>query len=106
MLLPFAALLINLSLARRSTAWEAARRALLCTAGLPLLGFAAFVLYTAVFVLPLGTDAYGPGVNIGWPPRLAFFTYMLWVVILSWLAIKCNRGSKAEAHLAQAKRRD
>ena len=102
-LLPFAALLINVSLARRSPACAAARRALLWTAGLPLLGFAAFILYTAVFVLPLGTDAYGPGVNIGWPPRVAFFTYMLWVVILSRLAIKGNPGSRAEAHLAPGK---
>ncbi len=101
--LPFAALLINLSLARRSPAWAAARRTLLWTAGLPPLGFAAFVLYTAVFVVPLGTDAYGPGVNIGWPPRVAFFTYMLWVVILSRLAIKCNPGSGVEAHLSPVK---
>jgi hypothetical membrane protein len=77
MLLPFAALLINLSLARKNQAWATARRALLWTAGLPLFGFATFALYTAVFVFPLGPDAYGPGVNIGWPPRFAFLTYML-----------------------------
>jgi len=35
--------------------------------------------------------AYGPGVNIGWPPRLAFFTYMVWVVILGWQAINCSQ---------------
>lgn len=90
-LLPFAALLINLSLARNNKAWEPARRLLLWTAGLPLFGFAAFVLYTAVFVFPLGPGAHGPGVNIGWPPRFAFFTYMLWVVTLGWQAVKCGR---------------
>ena len=37
-LLPFAALLINLSLARNE-AWRSARRVLLWTAGLPLFGF-------------------------------------------------------------------
>lgn len=26
--------------------------------------------------------AYGPSVNIGWPPRVGFFTYMVWVVTL------------------------
>jgi hypothetical protein len=77
---PFSVLLVNLSLARRNRAWATARRALLWTAGLPLFGFAAFVLYSAIFVFPLGTGAYGPGVDIGWPPRFAFFTYMLWVV--------------------------
>jgi hypothetical protein len=90
-LLPFAALLVNLSLAHKNPTWVAARRVLLWTAGLPLFGFAAFVLYTALFVIPLGPGAYGPGVNIGWPPRFAFFTYMLWVVTLGWQAIKCSR---------------
>jgi hypothetical protein len=81
-LLPIAALFINLSLARGNQAWTFARRPLLWTAGLPFLGFAAFALYTVIFVLPLGSNAYGPGVNIGWPPRFALFTYMLWVVTL------------------------
>jgi len=97
MLLPFAALLINLSLARKRDAWTFARRALLWTAGLPLFGFAAFVVYTAIFVFPMGPDAYGPGVNIGWPPRFAFFTYMLWLVTLGWQAIKCGHRNPMEA---------
>jgi hypothetical protein len=83
-LLPFAALLINFSLARHNEAWRSARRVLLWTAGLPLFGFSSFAVYSAIFVFPLGLGAYGPGVNIGWPPRFAFFTYMLWVVILGW----------------------
>ena len=94
-LLPFAALLINLSLARRSKAWAAARRILLWTSSLPLFGFLSFAVYTAMFVAPLGPDAYGPGVNIGWPPRFAFFTYMLWVVTLGLQAIKCSRETRA-----------
>jgi hypothetical protein len=40
MLLPFAALLINVNLARRNPAWAPARRALLWSAGLPILGLA------------------------------------------------------------------
>ncbi|MGA7299851.1 MAG: DUF998 domain-containing protein, partial [Candidatus Sulfotelmatobacter sp.] len=63
-LLPFAALLINLGLARKE-AWRSARRVLLWTAGLPLFGFLSFAVYSALFVFPLGPDAYGPGVNIG-----------------------------------------
>jgi hypothetical protein len=87
-LLPFAALFINLSLARNNEAWRSARRVLLRTAGLPLFGFVSFAVYSAIFVFPLGPDAYGPGVNIGWPPRFAFLTYMLWVVILCWQATR------------------
>ena len=90
-LLPFAALLINIGLARRNQAWRVARRLLLWTSGLPLFGFLSFAVYTAICVAPLGPGAYGPGVNIGWPPRFAFFTYMLWVVILGSQAIRCSR---------------
>jgi hypothetical protein len=97
-LLPFAAFLINLSLVRRNRSWATARRALLWTAGLPMFGFVSFVLYSAVFVFPLGPGAYGPGVNIGWPPRFAFFTYMLWVVTLGWQAIKSGRQFGADAN--------
>jgi hypothetical protein len=94
-LLPFAALLINLSLARNE-AWRSARRVLLWTAGLPLFGFVSFAVYSAIFVFPLGPDAYGPGVNIGWPPRFTFLTYMLWVVILGWQATGCSRRTSTE----------
>ena len=41
MLVPFAALLINLSLARNNPGWARARRVLLWTAGLPLLACSA-----------------------------------------------------------------
>jgi hypothetical membrane protein len=95
-LLPFAALLVNLSLARNNEAWGAARRVLLWTAGLPLFGFLSFAVYSAIFVFPLGPGAYGPGVNIGWPPRFAFLTYMLWVVTLGWQAIRCSREASTE----------
>jgi len=90
-LLPFSALLINLSLARKNEAWGSARRVLLWSAVLPLFGFLSFAVYSAIFVFPLGPGAYGPGVNIGWPPRFAFLTYMLWVVILSRQAMRCSR---------------
>jgi hypothetical membrane protein len=96
LLLPFAALLINLSLARNNEAWRSTRRVLLWTAGLPLFGFLSFAVYSAIFVFPLGPGAYGPGVNIGWPPRFAFLTYMLWVVILGWQATRCSRRASAE----------
>lgn len=95
-LLPFAALLINLSLARNNEAWGTARRVLLWSAGLPLFGFLSFAVYSAIFVFPFGPGAYGPGVNIGWPPRFAFLTYMLWVVIIGWQAIRCSRKTSTE----------
>lgn len=91
MLLPVAALLINLSLALKNQAWAAARRALLWTAGLPLLAFAGSVLHLAMAVMPLGDDAYGPGVPLGWPPRLLLLSYMVWLITLALQAIKLRR---------------
>ena len=61
------------------------------TVGLPLFGLLGFPVYTTIFVAPMGPQAYGPDLNIGWPPRFAFFTYMLWLVTLGCPAIKCGR---------------
>ncbi len=88
LLLPFAALLINLNLALKNPAWVAARRALLWTAGLPLLGLVGFLVHLAIFVTPLGDGAYGPGVPIGWPPRFLLLSYMGWLIALAWQAIQ------------------
>jgi len=96
-LLPFAALLLGLSLGRKSAAWSAVRRVLLATAGLPLAGFLGFVAYTVLFVVPLGPGAYGPGVNIGWPPRFAFFAYAVWVVTLASQALRLRHREKPRA---------
>lgn len=116
MLLPFAALLINLSLALKNhlvpcvqfcnsgdlqyctsgtQAGVTTRRALLWTAGLPLLGLVGFVVHLAIFVMPLGAEAYGPGVPIGWPPRFLFLSYMVWLITLALQAIKL-RSQKAQ----------
>ena len=95
-LLPFAALLINLGLARKNQRLASARKVLLWTAGLPLFGFLGFAVYTAIFAAPMDPHAYGSGVNIGWPPRFAFFTYMLWLVTLGCQAIRCGRQAPLE----------
>jgi hypothetical protein len=84
MLLPFAALLINLNLALKNKAWLSARRVLLWTSGLPFLGLVGFVVHLVIFVIPLGENAYGPGVPIGWPPRFLFLSYMVWLITLAW----------------------
>jgi hypothetical membrane protein len=88
MLLPFAAMLINLNLARKNQAWATARQTLLWTGGLPLLGLAGFVVHLIIFVLPLGDNAYGPGVPLGWPPRFLFLTYTVWLIALACQAIR------------------
>jgi hypothetical protein len=67
-LLPFAALLINLDMARGNPAVAAALR---WTAGLPLAGL---VLH---WVLSLAVPPEG------WPPRFLFLTYAVWLIVLA-----------------------
>lgn len=88
--LPIAALLINLSL-RKNPAWASARKLLLYTAGLPLLGVVIFM----VAVAPSGGD-YGPGVNIGWPERLVTLFYGAWLVAVAWHAIRLRDSATSQ----------
>lgn len=85
LLLPFAAVCINISLARNRL-WRPKRRLLVMTAGLPMLGLLGFVIAMAM-IAPIG-DAnmpqYGPGVNIGWPNRVVLLIYTTWTVALAW----------------------
>ena len=87
-LLPFAALLINLGLALRNPAWRPARRLLSWIAPLPFIALLGSALHLALFVMPLGVGAYGPGVQIGWPPRLVFLAYTAWLITVAWQALR------------------
>ena len=90
LLLPFAALLINLSVGRKNQGWSSARRLLLWTAGLPLLGLVVFAV-AMVNVVPVDDNnvpRYGPGVTIGWPNRVLLLVYMAWLITVAWQAIK------------------
>jgi hypothetical protein len=44
--------------------------------------------HLAIFVTPLGNNAYGPGVPLGWPPRFLLLSYMVWLITLAWQAIQ------------------
>jgi hypothetical protein len=78
-LLPFAALLINLDLGRGNTA---AASALRWTAGLPLVGL---VLH---WVLALAVPPES------WPPRFLFLTYAAWLIVLAAQTLRM-RGDRA-----------
>jgi hypothetical protein len=90
-LFPLAALLISLSMRAKNTAWASARPTLLWLAFVPLFGLMGFMTYHTLYVVPLGSTAYGPGVHIGWPPRFALFCYMIWLVVFNRTAIKLSR---------------
>ncbi len=85
LLLPFGALLINRSLARGFATSGQAWRALRLTGWVPMIGLAAFLVLVAV-VVPAE----------GWPPRLLFLTYAVWVVTLSRQIARLARSTKGQ----------
>ena len=90
-LLPWAALFINLKLMRNEQ-WRGAKNILKATAFLPLLAFTGFIVHFNLFVAPLGENAVGENVPIGYPPRIMFLTYHVWLVILALQSIKVNKS--------------
>jgi Protein of unknown function (DUF998) len=91
-LLPFAALLINLSLAIKNQKWVSAKPVLLITGFIPLLGLIGFVIHMMIYIVPLGDYAYGPDVPLGWPSRILLLLYMIWVVTLAVQQLRQLRG--------------
>ena len=83
--LPFGALLVNWSLSRNA-AWRPARRMLLCTAGIPLLGLVIFVA-SMVTMLPRNGGQPGPEVLVGWPNRLMILAHCAWLMPVAWYTI-------------------
>src|SRR6266508_294458 len=92
--IPFAALLINLTLIRKNPAWSSARGALLWTAFLPILGLVVFV--SSVAVMFPSDGKFGPDVLIGWPNRFFIATHAVWLITVAWQALKLQTESKME----------
>jgi Protein of unknown function (DUF998) len=86
-LTPLAAPLISWSVARRNPNWATARRSLLWTAWLPLLGLLIFIGATVIF----GQQEPGPDAPIGWPNRFLMITYCIWLIAFSWQALTLRR---------------
>jgi hypothetical protein len=84
--MPFAALLVNWSLARNQT-WSSARRSLLWSAGLALIGFLVS-LFSLGFMLSQSNGAFGPDVLVGWPTRLEMLGYCVLLMVVAWQAIR------------------
>ncbi len=45
-------------------------------------------MHLAIFAIPWGPGAYGPGVPVGWPARFLFLVYMVWLITLARQAIE------------------
>ena len=83
---PFAALLMNWSLARNQ-AWSSARRTLFWTAWLHLMGTVVFALSMAI-LLPLHGGRFGPEVLVGWPNRIMILAHCAWLMPVAWCALR------------------
>ena len=86
-LLPFAALFINRSLVKNED-WKGVKNILRGTAFLPLLALIGFIVHYNLFVASLGENAIGENVPIGYPPRIMFLTYHIWLIILAFQYIR------------------
>ena len=91
-LLPFAALFINRNLMKNEL-WKGAKNILRWTTFLPLLAFIGFIVHYTLFVAPLGENAVGENVPIGYPPRIMFLSYHIWLIILALQYIKLNKSN-------------
>ena len=79
--MPFAALLVSWSLARNQ-AWSSARRSLLWSTGLALIGFLVS-LFSLGFMLSQSNGIFGPDVPVGWPTRLEMLGYCVWLLTVA-----------------------
>jgi hypothetical protein len=87
-LIPYAALLIGWSLARRNPARVRLRRMLVGAAAVVLATTAVFVITIAV--LQPADATFGPDVTIGWPNRIMIVSHVAWVMTLAWLSTRLD----------------
>jgi hypothetical protein len=87
---PFAAALISWQLARTPT-WSTARQALLWAAGFAVVSF--LISFISVMVMLPSDGQFGPDVLVGWPNRLEIVAYSVWLMTVSWHALKLNKQS-------------
>jgi hypothetical protein len=68
------------------------KRTLLLTGFLPLIAFTGFIVHLNLYVIPLGENAVGENVPIGYPPRIMFLTYHVWLTLLAVQLIKLKQS--------------
>lgn len=96
---PIAAALISRSLTR-NRGWSWARRSLVWSAVLAWVGFLAFVLANVVMFPDDGT--FGPDVLIGWPNRFMMVTFSVWLMAVTWQAIRLSKPNSTTTGRAGA----
>lgn len=83
-----AALLISISLVRNQL-WSSARALVLWMANAPWISF-ALLIGTLFIGLSRNGGEFGPGVPVGWPNRLLFLAYGLWLMVVAGRAARLD----------------
>jgi MFS family permease len=81
MAMPLAVALVTWQLLKHAT-WQRARRALLTSAALSLVGTVLSMVALGVLLSRSG-GSFGPDVPVGWPNRLEFATYGVWFLTVA-----------------------
>lgn len=82
--IPFAALLMSWSIARRRKEWHSLRKVLYVTSFIPIIGTLIFMASMASMLPPDGQ--FGPDVSLGWINRFMITTHCLWLILICFLA--------------------
>ncbi|HWZ02656.1 MAG TPA: DUF998 domain-containing protein [Mucilaginibacter sp.] len=93
-LLPIAAILICFNLANKGVGWTKHKKSVKWIGLIPLLVFAGFIIHLNLYIIPLGKNGVGPNVPIGYPPRILFFSYHLWLVLLACRLIQFKQSNQ------------
>jgi hypothetical protein len=94
LLLPIAAVLIGFNLARKNAAWIKHKKGVKWISLIPVLVFTGFIIHLNLYIIPLGKNAVGPNVPIGYPPRVLFFSYHLWLVLFAGRFIQLKQSNQ------------
>jgi hypothetical protein len=96
-LLPIAALLICFNLTHQE-------KAVKLIGFIPLVAFAGFMIHLNLYIIPLGKNGVGPDVPIGYPPRILFFSYHIWLAIIASHQIKTYRNANRNKNYRRKRR--
>ena len=91
--IPIGATFVTVSLLRKNPAWRIVKAPLVLAAIGAWVGFTV-VSVAMMTILPAHGGKLGPEVEIGWYNRLMVLSYIGWVAVAAWAALKVSKSSK------------
>lgn len=86
----FGTLLISWKLFRNKN-WASARRAILWSTVLIIVGFLVSIISLGIMLSQSG-GKFGPNVLVGWPNRFSILTACIWLIVVAYKAMRLNDG--------------